>query len=158
MLYINWMCKARKSEERWRRQKWEHEQLFQTEEPEQNQPAEAASSLTACWNTNFIKHTHSTANTGGGARHNSCPIWEEPQWRSSACGGDSTCLCSLPPPPSSPTATRHDWEMKARGEEGEGMRASSRESSIHPIQLPHLHTVWLAASNLGAFPFEGRCM
>lgn len=74
-------------------------------------------------------------------------------------GGDGTCLCKHPPPlpsPSSPIG--HDWEMKARGSKGEGVRASSRELSIHPIQLPHLHTVWLAASNLGAFPFEGRCM
>lgn len=38
-----------------------------------------------------------------------------------------------------PPASPHPQDTT--GEEVEGVRASSRESSIQPAQLPHLHTV-----------------
>lgn len=51
------------------------------------------------------------------------------------CRGGGQHLPLLPP------SILHPHPKDMTGEEAEGMRASSRESSIQPIQLPHLHSV-----------------
>lgn len=86
-------------------------------------------------------YQHSRANTEGGARRGSCPFgvgitMEE------LCRGWRQHLPLLPP---SDHRTWLERRLKA-------CVPPVGSRLFIPIQLPHLHRVWLAASNLGTFP------